>query len=77
MKTKDTPLVEVFTGSLWEAELVKGLLEDQGIQATLKDDIMGTMAPYMTQEVAVMINEIDYEAAMEIIRNREEVSDVE
>ena len=29
-------LVEVFRGSLWEAELIKGLLESAGVSAMLK-----------------------------------------
>ena len=37
------PLVEVFFGSPWEAELVKGLLESVGIQAALKNYNMGYM----------------------------------
>ena len=38
------PLVEVFFGSPWEAELVRGLLESVGIQAALKNYNMGYMA---------------------------------
>ena len=34
---KDTRLVEVFTGSPWEAEFTKGLLESNGIESILKD----------------------------------------
>ena len=33
-------LVQVYKGSLWEAELVKGLLESAGIEAMIKDDIV-------------------------------------
>ena len=37
MKEEDkSKLVEVFNGSLWEAELVKSLLENNGIESTLK-----------------------------------------
>lgn len=71
MKEKEVPLVDVFTGSLWETELVKGLLEGHGIEAALQDGIMGGMAPYLGQGVSVVVKEKDYEAAMEIIRNRE------
>lgn len=34
---KDTRVVEVFTGSPWEAEFIKGLLESNGIESILKD----------------------------------------
>ena len=43
MKENDAnKLTEVFVGTPWQAELVKGLLESNGIQAALKDGIMGT-----------------------------------
>lgn len=73
MKEEDNSrLVEVFNGSRWEVELVKGLLESSGIDAALKDGLMTTIAPYISPTASVMINEADYEAAMEIIRSREE-----
>lgn len=71
MKEKDAPLVEVFAGSPWEAELIKGLLESNGIKSALKDGIMGTLAPYISNEVAVQVNENDYVTATEIICSRE------
>ena len=41
MKEEDkSKLVEVFNGSLWEAELVKSLLENNGIESTLKDGMI-------------------------------------
>lgn len=68
MKEKDnTPLVEVFAGSPWEAELTKGLLESNGIGSVVKDGIMGTLAPYISTEVSVLVSESDYGAAMEVI----------
>ena len=70
MKGKDDSLlVEVFTGSPWEAEITKGLLESNGIEAVLKDGIMGVIAPYISPEVAVLVNESDYQSATEIIKN--------
>lgn len=72
MKNDDAPLVEVFAGSPWEAELTKGMLESSGIPASLKDGILGTLAPYISPEVAVFVNESDYEAAVEIIKNEKE-----
>ncbi|MDR3119331.1 MAG: DUF2007 domain-containing protein [Mediterranea sp.] len=72
MKREDnTQLVEVFTGSRWEAELIKGLLENSGIGSVVKDGIMGTLAPYISPEVSIMVSENDYEAAAEVIRDRD------
>lgn len=70
-KKDDTPLVEVFVGSPWEAELTKGLLESNGVMSVMKDGIMGTLAPYISPEVSVLVTEDNYETATEIIRNRE------
>ena len=40
-------LVEVFRGNLWEAELVKGLLESAGVQAMIKDETLSAVtSPY-------------------------------
>lgn len=64
-------LVEVYNGSRWEAELIKGLLESNEIEAALKDGLMASIAPYISPTVSVMVNEVDYESAMEFIRARE------
>lgn len=78
MKGKDdTLLVEVFTGSPWEAEVTKGLLKSNGIEATVKDGFMGTLAPYINPEVVVLVNEDDYESATEIIKSREKNREVD
>ncbi|MEG1564027.1 MAG: DUF2007-related protein [Bacteroides sp.] len=76
MKEEDnTKLVEVFVGSIWETELIKGLLESNDIQAILKDGLMTTIAPYISPTATILVNENDYEAAMEIIRSREQNND--
>lgn len=64
-------IVEVFNGSRWEAELVKGLLESSDIIAEVKDGLMSSIAPYISPTVSVMVNEDQYEQAMEIIRDRD------
>lgn len=63
--------VEVFKGTPWEAELVKGLLESNGIATILKDGLMSTIAPYITADITILVSEEKYEDAMEIIRERE------
>ena len=71
MKEEDNSrLVEVFSGSKWEAELLKGLLESNNIEAALKDGLMTAIAPYISPTVSVMVKEEDYESAMEVIRSR-------
>ena len=47
MKEKDySKSIEVFSGSPWEAEIIKGLLESNDIRCVVKDGIMGTLATY-------------------------------
>lgn len=72
----NTPLVEVFTGTPWEAELVKGLLESAGIEAALKDDNLGSIAPSMSVNVGmggmrVIVAAEDYEVASQLVESRE------
>lgn len=64
-------LVEVFKGSLWEAELVKGLLKDRGITSTIKDGLIVNVAlPETAIDVQVLVNEADFESAMDVVRER-------
>lgn len=73
MKEEDySKSVEVFSGSPWEAEIIKGLLESNDIRCVIKDGIMGTLAPYIAPSVAVLVTENDYESATGLIRNRDE-----
>jgi hypothetical protein len=72
----NTPLVEVFTGTPWEAELVKGLLESAGIEAALKDDNLGSLAPSMSVNIGlggmrVIVAPEDYEVAIQLVESRE------
>ena len=49
-------LVEVFRGSLWEAELVKGLLTSAGVEAMIKDETLSAIAsPYSNTEGGVLV----------------------
>lgn len=76
MATKDnSPLVEVFGGSPWEAEVVKGLLEANNIQSMLKDETLGSLtAPYagLGGEVKVLVNEIDYPPARKLVDEKDD-----
>lgn len=68
--------VEVYCGSSWEAEMVKNILEDNGVEAFLKDEYTGTLAPWYTSSggfgsVKVVVSSVDYEKAMLIVREFE------
>ena len=64
MKEEDkSKLIEVFKGSLWEAELVKSLLGNNDIESTLKDGmVVNIVLPETAVDVAVLVNEANYEA---------------
>jgi hypothetical protein len=64
--------VEVFAGSTWEAELVKSILEDAGIEAFTWDENTGTLAPWYTAgggagSVRVVVSSADLDAARAIM----------
>jgi len=72
--------VEIFAGTIWEAEMVKSLLENAEIETFLKDENTGTLAPWYTAgggagSVKVVVSSLDYETARSIVaefeKNRE------
>lgn len=66
-------LVEVFRGNLWEAELVKGLLESAGVQAMIKDETLSAVtSPYANAEgrVLVMVNKEEEVYAKKVVAER-------
>ena len=70
----DEKLVQVFAGTLWQAELVKGLLDSNGIPCDIKDNTIGAVTSSyagLDGDVLVIVNETDEERALEIIeKNR-------
>lgn len=79
MKEEDkSKLIEVYKSSPWEAEIVKGLLNANGIQVMLKDSMLpNIILPAAVMDVAILVAEQDFEAAMEIIREREKEINVD
>ena len=59
MKGEDkSKLVSVFDGSLWEAELVKGLLKDRGIESAIQNGLLvNNTLPETAIAVTVLVNE--------------------
>ena len=43
---KENSLVEIYSGDIVEAGMIKSMLESEGIKAFLKDEIMGTLMPW-------------------------------
>lgn len=73
MKAEDkSKLIEVFKGSLWEAEMVKSLLDNAAVESVLKDKmVVNVVLPATAVEVKVLVNENNFEAAMEVVREFE------
>ena len=64
--------VEIFSGELWQAEMIKEMLEDNGIQAYLGNELMGNIAPWIvtpggTASVKINISTSDYARSKELI----------
>ena len=64
--------VEIFAGELWQAEMIKEMLEDNGIQAYMKNELMGNIAPWIiapggTASVKINISTSDSVRSKELI----------
>ena len=74
MKGEDkSKLIEVFKGTLWEAELLKSILQDNGIEASTKDSMVVNLAlPATVVDVSVLVNEQNEPAARKVVEAFEE-----
>lgn len=69
MSTKEK-LVEVYAGTLWQAEVVKGLLDANLIPCALLNETIGAVtSPYSptSGDAVVVVDERDKARAMEVI----------
>ncbi len=71
MHNNKEKLVEVFSGNLWQAEVVKGLLNSNNIQCAVLDESIGAVtSPYMPLgEAIVVVDENEKERALAIIES--------
>lgn len=68
MKEDRSKLIEVFKGTPWEADLLKSMLENNGIHAATKDgNVVNVVLPVTAIEVAVLVNESDYADAKKVV----------
>ena len=68
-------LVTVFTGTVWQAELIRGLLETNNIPCAIMDETIGAITSSYAgfdKGVLVVVNEEDEEKALEIIEKQQE-----
>ena len=64
--------IEIFSGTPWEAAMLKSLLEREDVEAFLKDDIMGTFFPWHSSPggvspIKIIISSVDFEKAKKIV----------
>ena len=65
--------VEIFAGNLFQAQMVKNLLENVGIESFLKDEIMGRSPVWSPGAwVRVMLSQLDYDKAKLIVDEYEQ-----
>ncbi|MDX9782872.1 MAG: DUF2007 domain-containing protein [Bacteroidales bacterium] len=67
-----TNSAEVFAGTGWQAEMVRNLLENEGITSYLKNEIIGTILPFGTSPggvgaVKVIVSEELKERALVVV----------
>jgi hypothetical protein len=68
-------LVTVFTGTVWQAELIRGVLETNNIPCAIMDETIGAITSSysgMGKGVLVVVNEEDKEKALEVIGSSQE-----
>lgn len=79
----DNKPVEVFSGTAWQAETVKAMLEDNEIEAFFGDEIWGSDAPMNSSagtagSVMVYVKKLDLEdAKIAIERYYEDITEEE
>lgn len=58
-------IVEVFEGNLFQAQMIKNLMEKDGIESFLKDELVGTRNPVWRpgSGVRVMVSDLNYDRA--------------
>jgi len=63
-------LVEIYEGTLFECQMIKNLLDNEGIESSLKDEIIGTRGGNVFRQaggVKIVIANDNYEKAKKII----------
>lgn len=69
MENDDNKIIDLFSGTLWEAQLITSLLKNEGIESFLKNSVLSSYAynPSFSQEIKIMILESDLDNAQKII----------
>ncbi len=73
----NSKIIQLYAGSPLEAKMLQNLLEDNNIASFLKDEFMGSIAPFQitsggVDPVKVMISDHDLEKAEPVLKYFEE-----
>jgi hypothetical protein len=65
----ENSIIEIFSGTLWDAEMIKSLLKNSEIESFIKNNAINSYAiePTFSGGVKVMILSSDYNEAMNIV----------
>ncbi len=67
--------IVIFSGTGWQAQMVKSLLETSGINSFIKDEVIGTLLPWYSggggTSVKVVIQHKDVQKAKAIVEEYE------
>lgn len=71
MKDDKDEIIEIYSGTLWESEMITSLLKDSEIESFLRNNLLESYAyePIYATGVKVMIFASDFEKAKEIVDN--------
>jgi hypothetical protein len=63
-------IVELYSGDLWECEILKTLLDDREIDCFLRNDIRAAYGPLgsLAQSVRIMVRENDLANGREVVK---------
>jgi len=66
-------LIELYDGTLFECQMIKNLLENNGIESSLKDEIIGSRSGAWRPggSVKVIVSDLEYAKAQIIVEEFE------
>jgi len=69
MENNKDKIIEIFSGTLWQSEMITSLLNDEDIESFLKNSVLNSYGydPIYSEGVKVMISDSNYERAKKIV----------
>ncbi|MCX6258554.1 MAG: DUF2007-related protein [Bacteroidia bacterium] len=69
MEINKEKTIEIFSGTLWESEMIVSLLKEANINSFIKNSVLNSYAydPIYSSGVKVMVLETDFSSASEIV----------